>query len=434
MTAAKVTAMTIPLTDPETQVLNTMTADFRFLLDEYEVPDSVKLIIVQAGYKNLATFAVWADDLAGMRGVITSDVIDPTEQGLAQAVAAKARLVLSQLLAAWKVALQRISDETRISSDAKALRLPTLTTRPQMIAMRRRFEAEHGRVSDLIWPCISMVEKRLEEVEEGSFTATPLSEVISIEMADDEEVTMKDIGVNVHVRRQPKAIALPATTEELRNRFKTLSISFVLAGYKHSSRLWLRTATLESWNKYTNFLLGEEVAGFQLDQEGLSVRASWTTVLGYDLAIRKRLARYVLYEEKDFDSALELAMKDLQVKERHFITPTALLSSSRTGGSSGSGSGSALAAFHGVPVPPAPIAAKGEGKKRKAAGIAAKPKGKGKGKGKKIRRTPDGRMICDFYNKVNGCTKGKECDFVHVCNLCGGDHAAASNTCRKAAA
>ena len=64
------------------------------------------------------------------------------------------------------------------------------------------------------------------------------------------------------------------------------------------------------------------------------------------------------------------------------------------------------------------------------------PKGKGKGKGKvktsgadsaataapAHTKTPDGRSICKFYNLARGCIR-PVCDFIHVCNICLGNHA-----------
>jgi hypothetical protein len=150
----------------------------------------------------------------------------------------------------------------------------------------------------------------------------------------------------------------------------------------------------------------------------------------------------------DFEAALDFAMNDLSCKEQYFITPTALLNSAarRTGSSN-------------VQAAPAQHAkGKGNGsdskdpymssKKRKLAARqlwldnfkesnSNKGEGKGnkKGAGKKggkshLKKTPDGRLICQFYNRQNGCSKAT-CDFVHVCSNCfSEDHAATNCTSR----
>ena len=51
----------------------------------------------------------------------------------------------------------------------------------------------------------------------------------------------------------------------------------------------------------------------------------------------------------------------------------------------------------------------------------AKGKGKGKEKGKAAAnaslKTPDGRLICRFYNEAAGCTRSG-CSYVHCCSKC----------------
>lgn len=441
MTAAMVASFQVPLTAAEQEVLDAAPSDMTFLLDEYEVEKRIQIAVVGQGYRSLATFAVMADDIAQMRQVLAADIINPAEAGITAQVAASARLAVSQLLAAWKVAQQRVSDDVRVGADARALRLPTLLPRTALISLRAKYEGVHGRVTDAIWPCAGLLEKRLEEAEEGSCTATPLTEVVCVELAEEEHVIIHEAGANVKVRKAAKAIALPRTTEELRNRMHTLAITFVVAGYKHSTRLWLKTATLQNWQRYVNYLLSDEVALFNLDQEGLSVQASWATVLSYDFAMRKKVCRSILYDKMDFETALDEAMRNLQVKERYFTTPTAMLSASR-GKSIGSGGSAAQ-----LDVQQAPVLSnrkrKAEAKAKAAAkrqttvppvpGLDAKGKGRGKGRGKGNRKTPDGRLICDFYNRPAGCTR-TPCTFVHICNLCFGPHTAFSNMCAAAGA
>lgn len=99
-----------------------------------------------------------------------------------------------------------------------------------MVGLRQRFEREHGRASDSIFPCTALVEKRLEEVEEGSVAAQLLSDVICVAKAVDEVISIPEAGTGIAVRRIPKSIAMLTNTEELRCRLRTLGISFVLAG------------------------------------------------------------------------------------------------------------------------------------------------------------------------------------------------------------
>ena len=105
-------------------------------------------------------------------------------------------------------------------------------------------------------------------------SAQPLSEMISIELSSDETTTLQEFGPNVKVRQTPEAIALPDTTEEFRNRYKTLAFSYILASYKHSTRQWLRTATMDVWLAFTEYILSDEIALYKLDTRGVNIKAS----------------------------------------------------------------------------------------------------------------------------------------------------------------
>ena len=430
MTAALLQSFGVAFTAAELAEIETVPSEFRYLLADYEVHPRVQLRLFRAGYKQMSTFAVMADDRAALRAAIKADIIDHEENGLTQPQVATARLSATQLIAAWTAASQRAAEMIRISADAKALRLPTLLARPAIIEFRRRFEQQHGRQSDAIWPSAALLERMMDEVEEGSCTAISLGDVISEEQGSDVQIILQESGSNVRVRKAPKSIPLPNTTEEFRQRIRTLAVAFTIVGYKHAARPWLRTATLETWANYVEYMLGDRVAAYKLDESGLAVRASWSTVLGYEFAVRKLASRFVIYDNLDFAAALNAAMNDLGCKEQFFITPTALLAAGKKqGGGSTSHHENAVSSNRG---------GKGNGKgskktwkdsnKKKDTGSKAS-KGKGKTKSYRGKRTPDGRLVCDFFNGPRGCNK-EGCGFVHVCAWCFGPHSASSGECQ----
>lgn len=429
MTAAVVASFAVALTQAEEIILATMDSDLQFLLSEFEVPVQIQLKLAILGSKSIPTFTVMADDRPGMRLAIAADLIDATEAHLAPAVAATARTVTTALLAAWMSSEQKVAAKIRAAADGSALRLPALLSRPAIVALRQKFETAHGRVNDSVWPCISFVEKRLEEAEEGTCSAPSLTEVISLDRAQDDHIVLSEVGINVKVRKAVKDIAPPASTEEFRTRLKTLAIAYVLAGYKHGNRLWLRSATLQVFQDYTDHMLSDEVAGFALDQDGLSVAASWSTVISYEHALRKCACRAIMYDGKDFATALNDAIKDQAVKGRYFVTPTAILAAAAGGRPQrapndykGSGKGNQVG-------DEGSSAKKRKLDSRKAGKAASKGKGSGKsGKSGKGVKTPDGRFVCPYYNTAAGCKKDK-CNYVHLCNLCMGEHSAASKSC-----
>ena len=186
MAAAFLQSFQVALTGPELSELDDMNSDLRFMLAENEVEDRVALRLVRIGLKSIATFAVGADDRPGFRASMVADVVDPGALGLTAAEITIARTTVTKLVAAWLIASQRVIEETRINVDTRSLRLPAVLNRVSLIALRQRYEREHGRVSDAIWPCAALVERRLEEAEEGSFEAPSLTEVISLDLCSDE--------------------------------------------------------------------------------------------------------------------------------------------------------------------------------------------------------------------------------------------------------
>ena len=398
------------------------------------MPQRIQLELVGLNYKSLTTFGLMAEDSAGFRAAIKSDLLDTAEAGLAIADIRMARLYSTQLVAAWLSASKRVAEEIRVTTDSKALRLPTMLTALILLNLRKRYEVDHGRITDHVWPCAALIERHMDQVEEGHYVPIPLTEVVSLEKCSDEHTTLTEIGANVRVRKSPKSIALPSSTEELRTRFETLAITFEVVAYKHVTRLWLKTATAAFFLTYVKYLLSDEVSNSQHDTEGISVTATWATVLSYEFQMRKLAARSILYDGMDFAAAMTLAMKDLNCKERWFITPTAINSAMRKpkpgkqdwdssrGGKDKGGKGD---------------------KKRKADSKGGKGgKGEGKGKGKNAQKqgkssgklvwkqTPDERYICAYHNTTTGCTKGDSCPYLHICQKClDPSHICLNNNC-----
>ena len=91
------------------------------------------------------------------------------------------------------------------------------------------------------------------------------------------------------------------------------------------------------WDKFIRYILSDEIALFTLDSEGSSVKATWDTVLVYEHQIRRLATRKILFDSMDFQAAMETSRTDLVIKERYFISPTAILAAiGKSGGSSAS--------------------------------------------------------------------------------------------------
>ena len=210
--------------------------------------------------------------------------------------------------------------------------------------------------------------------------------------------------------------------------------SYIIAGYKHSSRLWLRTATHSVWTKHIEFILSDEIALYSTDTDGISIKSTWANVLLYEFQIRKLVCRKVLYEAKVFETALEESRLDLGLKERYFITPTAMSAAASRSGGKGSNATTWQIQDKGAGKGGKPLTKKQKKAEKRAASAAWEApapktaKGKGKERRSKGRLTPDGRIVCTAHN-ADGCTYGATCKFVHCCSKCY-DPAHTAATCR----
>ena len=434
-------SINIALTDAEKAEVRQLSSDLQFVLSENEVPLRVQLRLKELGFSNMALFSVLGDDRANVRTFCRDQLpLDPTTQNLSAAKKALCLLHTAQVVATWVMASQRVQEMERTAAETRSQRLPVTMPKVTIIHLRRRFETAHGRVSDNVYPCTSLIEKTMEEIEEGTWSCLPLSDVISCEKGMEEQSFTELTGSTgtIRVRKTPKALPMPKSTEEFRNRMNTLAILMGVCSLKHSNRLWLRTSSMELWRKYTEHVLGEKVLNYKATAQGQDYGVSWEVVLNYEFQMRKLACRKVLYEDKDIATALEEAMTDLQVKEQFFITPMAV----GVAASSASSSRQGYNDFNIRKRPlPEPVSKGGKGKDSKGAGKGKYDGGKQTNEGTskksqsnarrkegKTMKTPDGRLICMAYQNA-GCSYGSKCRYVHVCSKCYGEHP--GNTCNK---
>ena len=224
------------------------------------------------------------------------------------------------------------------------------------------------------------------------------------------------------MKKSSSTVAEPLNPEQLRYRIALMGVCLMFLGFRHTNKAALQGITLQLFDQYLKYLLGEFVwllAGRSASGHLVST-PHWAQLLVYEFAIRKQVYLLLLNTSQDFDTALRGAWKDPVIKERYFTTPLA------------------MACMQGVPrnpslkraspdadFPPAPPGAPAKGNGRKAKARAkAKGKAKGKGKGGKLARgicaakTPEGLSVCfGFNNAAQGCTV-PNCSFQHVCGIC----------------
>ena len=406
-----------------------MAPDLRFILSEREVPEDLQVRLSTLGVRTLGLFCSIVDSKADLRATLIADFgLNHAEADITREVAMERRINTARLVDSWETASKRLSESDRVAAEQKASRLPLTLSKSHHITLRQRFEQDFGRVPDKAWPCQALVEKRFEEVEEGEVRADPLSDIVSTEEVTEDVIgAIMDRDGAIRMKKAPRTIPLPSGSEELRNRIKILGITFQLAAYRHSSRPWLATTSPDIWRDHADYVLGDDIGGFCVSSASGEVRPPWQVVLGYEFQVRKTACRLIMFDGLDIAAAMRAARKDMETKEKHFSTPTAL-AATRGVKRPADGMGGATSSDW------APAAKKkGSSKGGKGQGKGSSKGGdKSGGKGKssfKNTKTPDGRMIC-FRYQDDSC-KSKKCNFVHLCTTCLGEHPLSQ--CSKAA-
>ena len=402
-----------PMSDADREVLESISSDLRFIFSNRDVSEPLQVSLGKAGVKSLGLFVATADSKGELRTILTRNFgLNADEGGLDPAVALERRINIAKLVDSWDTCRKRQEETDRVQAEQKASRLPLTLSRSTHINLRVRFEADHGRILDRAWPCQAMVERRFEEIEEGEVRAESLTEVVSAEeVVEDVVGAVLDKDGAIRVKKTAKSVPLPSTPEELRKRVKILGVSYTLAAYKHSQRLWLSKEP-EIWTDHLDYVLGDDVHGFSLTISGVKVEPPWSVVLGYEFQLRRTACREVVFNGVRLKEAMRMARACPVTKEKYFTTPVALaaaVSRAPTGKR--------------VPVPGEdrpPKWPKGAGK-GKGKDKGGKGKGKGKGKARFTHtKTPDGRLVC-FRYQDDQCKSGK-CTYVHVCARCLGNH------------
>ena len=102
--------------------------------------------------------------------------------------------------------------------------------------------------------------------------------------------------------------------------------AIMMLALKHSSREEIQDVDRDLFERYKDYILGEYVWGLSsTDMQGNQVQTpSWSLILSYEQATRKRAYNLMVTDRLKLGAALEQAWKCAVTKERQFITPLAL--------------------------------------------------------------------------------------------------------------
>ena len=274
--------------------------------------------------------------------------------------------------------------------------------------MRRNYEEAHGRVTN-------------EEFEELPSHA---------ESHDEGGEPLVDRRGILRIRRKVSKVPAPRNSEEVRRRIRLLAASFEVGRMRNRNKSWLIGLDAAVWEGHARYILSGKVAHLKITTKLGDKSPHWSTVLAYELRIRKEAVTKVVYEKATPGQALESARRDTELRELHLITPTiadvvAAACESAAAASANAGGHRAEARYS--PYPPV-----GRGKGQGKAKGRGKARGKGKGQGSILAGvrlkpwTPGGRRICFAFNNPAEKCDGA-CGMIHCCRICFSTKHAAHN-------
>lgn len=378
-----------------------LAADLRFLLVDKQVPEACMDKLAVMGFLTVSKFALIEDSRAAVRAMLVSEFsLNPAERP-------DDRQKQAAFIEAWETAVERARREKEDDANLRSARLPRTMPKPDHLALQSAFHKAYFELSEDLTPSHTLVEFRLDMIEQGEVKGETLRAITSL--ADVQEgrlgATIDNAGM-VRIRTGSQEVKMPTDESTLRRRLKIWGFSWLFAKLKQPGRLWLKDVEPQVIYDYVDYLFGEQVMGLEAkDPNGKVVsRPSFDLLLSCELQLRKKQAK-LINNGLTFATALRDAMKDAETKTRYFTTPLAISSMHNALSEDAS------------PKRRWKDPKDGEGeKKRKGKG---EPKGKGKG-GKLHNKTPDGRPICYRYGKTPDCTGS--CGFVHCCRKCFGQH------------
>ena len=395
----------------------------KFQLAKDGVTVGTQAILFHFGAITLPKFSAFFKDTDEIRKVAKDELgIDP-EASLSK------RAELAGLICAWESAGVRTKETLKYMGELDARK----QTKPLMggdyLVMRNSFERKFFKLEDNECPARVYIERRISEMESGEMRAEALKTVLNRDQDGEESLipSWDNLG-SLKLKRTTNDIEEPTNPEELRRRIAVMINGLIFISLQHTNRAELQGIKPELANIYSNFLLGEQVwALIAQDEQGRTIATpNWRLVLQYELSIRKRAYRDMHETGTPFADALKDSWNDVLTRNRYFITPLAI--------SSSTGSKSIEISSQSYPNK-RPAAETESGTDRNGSRKGGKGKGKGKGKGGKRQRmngkslevpkgcaraTPDGRFICYGYNDFNVRCRNPSCPFIqgHVCGIC----------------
>ena len=330
-------------------------------------------------------------------------------------------------MSAWRIGKDLVASQTTIENEACAAGIPQPINPPDARALREGYVALWGPLDDTEAPGRFFLGAKIQQITENLPVLEKLEEVASIDDGDDEAFVpvYTDFGALKTRRGSVVKVPRPRDSDELRRRHRIICNGWLMGSLRHVKREWLDGLTKESWSRFTDYIVGPNVKGFNTGNG----TPNWDdVVMVYEEACRKK-AYKLIAEGMMMDAALMAAIKDLETRQFYFTEK--LLVSRKRGAPADLAAGIANA-FKDTKPKASNTAAKTSKKAKKkrnderktggspggSGGGGSGSNGNAKGKGKRHLRTPppESRQIC--FQNANGKNCDGTCGRAHVCQYC----------------
>ena len=282
-------------------VTQNAAADLQYVLEDSSVPLDLQYRVVRH-YNSLKIFAAMGDTAGEIRTAAQADfALDP-------AASAEARANMAKLVSAWNLAKDLAAKEKERFAESKVLGAPRILQHSERQAMVKAVENSYGRLQESEVPSNEYIALKLEEVENGEPSASPLDEIVSKQEKNTSSLqTSLDASGHLRVTKIKGKGKLPETTEDYRRLLKIEGVTWLCMAAKFKSKAWLQNLSLSDFNKFVEYILGERVNGIKTSINGVTqpLRPPWSIVLDYEYKLRKEAFKLVVRGQSPLKEALE---------------------------------------------------------------------------------------------------------------------------------
>ena len=164
------------------------------------VPEIAQEALTTAGFLTVNKFAQLEDSAEQIRAFGLEELNFKNEGGL------KSRAFCAALVDSWEEAKELAKVQRAEAAVARVTRQPVTLIRNEHTLMRVAYETQYGELDDDLVPATSYVERKFQDVTEGSYRAETLQEVVAME----DEVDNMDQD---HIAYDPRGGSTPETWE-----------------------------------------------------------------------------------------------------------------------------------------------------------------------------------------------------------------------------